>query len=283
MGRMRETGVMMRFRLPMMVLTCFALASCQQATTYGPSVTPEEVAMEKAMQEQAIREAKANGGTPKLWRGKSNMRRQFEQVAGRIEEAGAGLCRDLGLPEKKRSCYYYFMLSQSKEINAHADGKNVVINAGLMQFVANDDELAAVIGHEMAHNLMDHVGAKSANAILGAVLGGAIDAVAISQGANTQGQFARTGADIGSITYAPEFEREADYIGLYIAARAGYDIRRAAGYWRRLSVQEPGTAQGSLTHPSNPERFVYLQKTVDEIMFKRKNGLPLLPEFKPDT
>jgi len=259
------------------------LAGCQKTSTYGPGVTPQEIAAEKAIQERAIQQAKDNGGTPKLWRRKSDMRKQFERVAERIEESGAAVCRELGLPQKKRSCYYYFGLSQSPDINAHADGENIVIHTGMMRFIANDDELAAVIGHEMAHNLMDHVGAKSTNALIGMVIGGALDAVAASQGASTQGGFAQTGADIGSLSYSPEFEREADYVGLYIAARAGYDVRSAAAYWRRLSIQEPGTAEGSLTHPSNPERFIYLQKTVNEIESKRKKRMPLLPEFKPDT
>jgi predicted Zn-dependent protease len=110
------------------------------------------------------------------------------------------------------------------------------------------------------------------------VAGALIEGVAASQGISTNGQLTQSATDIGTIVYSTEFEREADYIGLYIAARAGYDPHKAIHYWRRLSVHEPSSINGGLTHPSNPSRFVAMQKTIAEIEAKQRSRLLLLPE-----
>ena len=259
------------------------LSACQHATTLGPKVSPEEIATEKSIEDQAVAATKANGGTPLLWKRKPDERAQFERVAERVEKAGAEVCRDMGLPQKKRSCYYYMEMSTSPKLNAAADGKKVIIYTGMMHFVANDDELAAIIGHELTHNLMDHRGAKTANAMVGMVAGALMEGAAATQGINSQGEITQSAASLGTLAYSSEFEREADYVGLYIAARAGYNIHHAVDYWRRLSVQEPDSENGGLTHPSNPERFVAMQKIIEEIDFKRKHHLPLLPDMKPES
>lgn len=237
--------------------------------------------MEQAIQHQAIMSAKADGGTPRLWKRKANLQAQFQRVAERIEKAGADVCREMGLPQKNRSCYYYMEMSSSPELNAVADGKKVTIYAGMMHFIENDDELAAIIGHELAHNLMDHRGAKMTNGMVGMLAGAIIEGAAATQGINSKGDITQSAMNMAMLAYSTDFEREADYVGLYIAARAGYNIRTAANYWRRLSVQEPDSENGGLTHPSNPERFVAMQKTLEEIEFKRKHRIALLPDMKP--
>ena len=271
-----------QYKLQILVIATL-LTACQHTTTLGPQVSLQEVAAEKAIEDQAVEAAKENGGTPKLWHKKDGEREQFERVAERIEKAGADVCREMGLPQQHRSCYYYMEMSSSPVLNAKADGKKVIIYTGMMHFVANDDELAAVIGHELTHNLMDHRNAKTVNAMMGAVAGAVVEAAAAADGINSKGGITESGGNFGTLAYSTEFEREADYVGLYIAARAGYDTHKAVNYWRRLSVQEPDSENGGLTHPSNPERFVAMQKTISEIEYKRKHHLPLLPDMKPQT
>ena len=57
-------------------------------------------------------------------------------------------------------------------------------------------------------------------------------------------------------------------------------IKQALKFWRRMSVEDPEGIYSSVTHPSNAERFVALQKTLEEINYKRKHKIPLLPDFK---
>lgn len=259
------------------------LAACQTPVTVSPKVTEQEIQAEKEYQREQMDRVQAQGGMPKLWHRKKGAQAQFERIGERIEKAGAEICREMGLPAQKRSCYYYFMLSTGRDINAEADGTNIIIPTGMVRFVANDDELAYVMAHELAHNLMRHTDAKITNASVGAIFGAVLDAAVASQGGGANNGFENAGRSVGAISYSPSFEREADYIGAYIAARAGYDTRRAADFWRRLSYQVPDGADGGLTHPMNAERFVALNKTVTEIEYKRKHRMPLIPEFQPQT
>ena len=77
-------------------------------------------------------------------------------------------------------------------------------------------------------------------------------------------------------------EADADYVGLDLAAAAGYDIRSAVEFWRRMAVEHPGAIEESLlaSHPSSPERTVALRATIAEIEAKRAEGLPLRPELR---
>ncbi|MCM8804868.1 MAG: M48 family metalloprotease, partial [Candidatus Omnitrophica bacterium] len=79
-----------------------------------------------------------------------------------------------------------------------------------------------------------------------------------------------------------EFEKEADYLGTYIAAVSGYDITNAANLWRKMAAEYPGSTKDIFlaTHPSSPERYILIEKTVKEIKEKQEKGLPLKVEFK---
>lgn len=265
-------------KLFFIVLCCACLVACQMPAAYSPDLAPQEIHAEELRQQQMVDKIKVRGGLPKSWRNHDNMRGQFEEVGERIEKAGAEICRELHLQEN--GCYYYFKMNRNDEINSQADGKNVIVYAGMMRFIENDDELAVVMGHEFSHNLMGHVGAQKTNATLGMLVGVAADAIADSQGINMHGEMTKVGAEIGALTYSVDFEKEADYIGLYVMARAGYDIKRAPLLWRRMSIEDPKGIYNSLTHPSNAVRSVALQKAIAEIEYKRKHHIQLLPDFK---
>jgi hypothetical protein len=81
----------------------------------------------------------------------------------------------------------------------------------------------------------------------------------------------------------PHYEADADYIGLYLAARAGYDIEAGPDVWRRWAVRNPyglthGKNPGFRTHPHTQSRVLSLQATIREIREKQAAGLPLEPE-----
>lgn len=255
-----------------------ALISCQQPTTYAPYATPEEIQAEQLRQQQMVDHVNAQGGTPRNWKRQKDMTKRFELVASRIEASGAAICQELGIPQQGRPCYYYFKMQDSDDLNAYADGKNVVMFTGMLRFMQSDEEVATVLSHELAHNLMGHPEATQGNAAAGALLGVAIDALAGSQGYSTNGQFSQMGASAGVLTYSVPFELEADYVGMYIMGRAGYDISKAPGLWRRMSLENPEGIYNRTTHPTNAERFVALNKTINEISSKKKIGMELLPE-----
>ncbi len=77
--------------------------------------------------------------------------------------------------------------------------------------------------------------------------------------------------------YSQDFEAEADYVGLYVMARAGYDFHDAVTVWRRMAVNSPGAITMASDHPATSERFVALQAAIQEIDAKVAQGQKLLP------
>ena len=82
--------------------------------------------------------------------------------------------------------------------------------------------------------------------------------------------------------FSKEFEADSDYMGLYMAARAGFDINMAPNFWRRMAVEHPGSIKKNYmaTHPSTPERAAALRETIEEIEEKLRGGMPLAPKYK---
>lgn len=261
------------------LIGCLAmlLFACAKPTTLSPALSDAEIQDEQMQQQRIVDAVKAKGGLPKPWKNHKNMRKQFETVGEKIEKAGAEICVAMNL--QANGCYFYFTLNRSDELNSHADGKNIVIYTGMMRFVENDDELAVVMAHEFSHNLMGHIKAEKNNATVGMLFGMAVDAIAASQGISTYGTGADIGEDAAVLHYSADFEKEADYVGLYVMAKAGYDISKAPYLWRRMSIENPEDIYNSSTHPSNPERFVAMQKSIYEIEYKRKNKIPLVPDM----
>ncbi len=180
----------------------------------------------------------------------------------------------------KAICDYKFVLLNSEEKNAHADGENIVMYRGLMEFFNNDEEAALIISHELAHNAMKHIEAKKQNAIMGGIAGFVLDMTAAYYGVNTRGQFSGVGSQMGAMTYSVEFEQEADYVGLYFMALAGYHIDNVANFWRRMAIQNPKSIQLKRSHPTTPERFIAIEKAILEIKHKQENQLPLVPDYE---
>lgn len=171
-------------------------------------------------------------------------------------------------------CDYQLILVGADEVNAFANGTHVGITRGMLRFVQSDIELATVIGHEIAHNAMEHIKARKRNSLLGFLL----DIFSAYHGINTQGSFQLAAA----YEFSPEFELEADYVGLYVLALAGIDYSLAPDFWRRMAALHPGSIERAhaTTHPATPERFIALEQTVKEIDRKVAKQQPLEPELK---
>ncbi len=179
-----------------------------------------------------------------------------------------------------KACKSDIELIFDNSINAYADGSNIYIAKGMMNFFQNEEEIALVVSHELAHNVMNHIDAKKTNAGLGMALGILLDIGAAVAGVNTQGGFTDAGGKLGAQAFSVDFENEADYVGLYFMANANYKIDNAAFFWRRMAQENPDAISLSSTHPSTSERFVGIEKTINEIKQKQINDRPLKPEMK---
>ncbi len=171
-------------------------------------------------------------------------------------------------------CRYGVALVQDDSLNAFADGNNVYVTQGMIRFVENDQELQLILAHEIAHNAQGHMKKKVGNTLLG----GFFDILAAAYGVDTQGAFSNMTGQM----FSQEFEREADYVGMYLLALAGTDTIEVADFWRRMAAEYPTAIKGSFSssHPATAERYTNINATHDEITTKLSTGSPLVPEPK---
>jgi membrane-associated protease RseP (regulator of RpoE activity) len=193
-----------------------------------------------------------------------------ETVQLRIRRAGS---EKVVAISPRIACAYPIDLVANDSVNAAADGGRIMVTSGMMRFATTDDELALVLGHELAHNTLNHVKAQMGNRMIGTLLG---IAVSIAIGVDVSG----LGGDLGGMVYSQDFESEADYVGTYYVAKAGFPVEQAADFWRRMAVEHPKAIAHGSTHPDTASRFTGIEAAAREVAAKRAAGQPLVPEKK---
>jgi predicted Zn-dependent protease len=156
----------------------------------------------------------------------------------------------------------------SAEVNAWCmPGGKIAVYSGLIEKLnASDDELAAVMGHEIAHALREHARERaSEQAIAGTAISIGAAILGVGQGGQQLGEYAYMG--LRGLPNSRAHEVEADRVGVELAARAGYDPRAAVTLWQKMGQIGGGDPIKFLsTHPSREDRLkdltVYSQRVV---------------------
>lgn len=156
---------------------------------------------------------------------------------------------------------------RKKEVNAYATFFGIQFTLPMMAFLATDDELAVIVGHEIAHILKGHVSKGVGTSTVSGFAGGlaSIPVNMLLPGAGSVvSYFVSSAADA---QFSQEFEKEADYLGLRLVHRAGFDLRAGTRVWERFAVELPRKMSWGFlnTHPSTPERFVRTEKVIQEL------------------
>jgi predicted Zn-dependent protease len=142
-------------------------------------------------------------------------------------------------------------------------GKIAVFTGILDALKLTDDELAVVLGHEMAHALREHARTRTAKVTLTNV--GTL-AIGLVIGGNV-GELARQGGGLLALKFNRDDERDADLIGLELAARAGYDPRSGLSLWQKMAQVAKNTPPTWLsTHPSGEDRMRRTQDALKQVM-----------------
>jgi predicted Zn-dependent protease len=154
------------------------------------------------------------------------------------------------------------------ELNAYCmPGGKIMVYSGLVEKLQlSDAELAAVIGHEMAHALREHTRERVSRAYAQqVVLAGVATIAGLGQGvAELAGQVANV---TFTLPHSREQESEADDIGLELMARAGYDPHAAVSIWRKMAAAEKSAPPQFLsTHPSSSTRIQDLQARLPVVL-----------------
>jgi membrane-associated protease RseP (regulator of RpoE activity) len=158
--------------------------------------------------------------------------------------------------------YVHISLKETGKINAYAKFSGIQFTTGMAHFVEDDDELAVIMGHELAHLTAKHLPKNISMAALCGTLGG------------LTGPFAPLTTQALYAPYSRKNEREADYLGLIYAHNAGYDVQRGAALWKRFALEIPRSRSKSFlrSHPASPERILRV-KMVGEMIKSGKNPL----------
>lgn len=158
-------------------------------------------------------------------------------------------------------------LENRDELNAYcAPGGKIMFFSGIINRLSlSDDEIAAIMGHEMAHALREH-GREAMSREMAKQLG--MNVLAMS--GKVDGQYLQLldqGTGVFLLKYSRENETEADRIGLELMARAGYDPTAAISLWRKMAAASSGEPPAWLsTHPSNQGRQQDLNEKIPLVM-----------------
>jgi len=153
---------------------------------------------------------------------------------------------------------------KTRAINALCmPGGKIAVFLGLLETLKlTDDEVAMIIGHEMAHALREHARERAAKTTLTNV--GAM-AVALLIGGNV-GELARQSGGLLTLKFSRDDEKEADLIGMELAARAGYDPEAGITLWRKMSqVARGARPQWLSTHPSGDTRVQLIRDNLKDV------------------
>mgnify|MGYP000670925197 FL=1 len=160
----------------------------------------------------------------------------------------------------------------SNQINAFCmpGGKIAFYSGILTQLQLTDDEVAMVMGHEIAHALREHARermgkATATNSV--AAIGSTVAAVFFGVNPQLTDLVAKQGANLLNLKFSRDDETEADLVGMEIAARAGYDPRAGVTLWQKMSAANKGAPpQWLSTHPSGNTRIEEIQANLPKVM-----------------
>jgi predicted Zn-dependent protease len=156
------------------------------------------------------------------------------------------------------------MVVKTPTVNALCmPGGKIAVFTGIIDTLKlTDDELAVVLGHEMAHALREHARARAAKVTLTNV--GTL-AVGLVIGGNV-GELARQGGGLLNLKFNRDDERDADLIGMEIAARAGYDPEAGITLWQKMAQVARGAPPTWLsTHPSSEDRVRRMKAAMKDV------------------
>ena len=160
----------------------------------------------------------------------------------------------------------------SPQINAFCmPGGKIAFYTGILdKLKLSDDEVAMVMGHEVAHALREHARermGKSAVTQGAARIGGALAAGLLGINPHLTDGLARGGANLLTLEFGREDESEADLVGMELAARAGFDPRAGVTLWQKMGAANKGAPpQWLSTHPSGKTRIADIQKNLPKVM-----------------
>ncbi|RXJ83928.1 M48 family metallopeptidase [Arcobacter cloacae] len=238
-------------------LTLIIIAGCTHKTPYTNRSQmiflsqKEELALGEKSYKQTLSESKVVVGT---------------KDANRVRNIGLKIAK----VANRSDFNWEFNLVQNDEMNAFClPGGKVVVYTGILKAAHNDDQLATVISHEIAHALARH-GAERMSASMVQqglqVVGNIAIGATAPQYQNLFNQTYGIGSQVGvMLPYGRMQETEADEIGIYLMHKAGYNVNEALNFWQNMNKGKKAGSDFFSTHPSSANRIKDIQKVIAKL------------------
>ena len=193
---------------------------------------------------------------------------QVKQVGVKIAAAVEKYLKENGREADIANFSWEFSLVEDPNVNAFCmPGGKVVFYEGILPFCKDENGLAVVMGHEIAHAVAKHGNERmSQEMVTQAGLG--LAGVALSSTSEVTQQLMGTVFGLGmqygvTLPYSRKHEYEADNLGMVFMAMSGYDPRGAVVFWERMSAGKDGSAPEFIsTHPSDAKRIQAMQNNM---------------------
>ncbi|MBS1779921.1 MAG: M48 family metallopeptidase [Bacteroidetes bacterium] len=184
-----------------------------------------------------------------------------QRVGSRVTAGVSKYLSDIGRSDLISNYSWEFNLVNSAEVNAWClPGGKIVVYTGILSLANSDDQLAVVLGHEIAHAVLKHGNERMSEQLLAQYGGVALSALLSSKPQETRNLFNTVygiGSTLGTLAFSRKQESEADEAGLYYMAYAKYDPNVAVSFWQKMQ-QYGGGSNGPVflsTHPSDQQRI----------------------------
>ena len=204
--------------------------------------------------------------------GKNMVTRVGKKIAAATEQ----YLKANGLSAELSNFSWEFNLVKDNQVNAFCmPGGKIVVYEGLLKLVSSDDELAVVLGHEVAHAVAKHSNARMSQQLM-TQYGAQILTQALSNKSAAIQKAGSTiyglGAQYGlTLPFSRKHESEADYMGLIFMTMAGYDPNVAITFWQKMSASGGAKVPEFMsTHPSDATRINDIKKILPELNKYRK-------------
>ena len=244
-----------------------ALALSVAACTTNPITgrSSLQLANNSEIMTMSAQEYKTTLGKSKVISGTADAKRVVS-VGSRIKSAAERYYQQIGRSADLANYNWEFNLLEDKQLNAWCmPGGKVAFYTGIMPVCKDATGIAVVMGHEVSHALAGHGNERISQAMIAQGLGAATGSAIKSDKLQQIFQVAYPiGAQGVLLKYGRNQELEADKMGLYLMAMAGYDPRQAKPFWQRMEAQSSGSRQPEFlsTHPNPETRMADIDKNL---------------------
>lgn len=191
---------------------------------------------------------------------------RVKRVGEKIKDATESFLTSKGYGKRIEGFEWEFKTVEEDVVNAWCmPGGKVVVYTGILPLFESDDEMAVVMGHEVAHAIARHGNERMSQQMIINGVGSVLSPADTTQVSIFQQIFIGS-ATLGMLKYSRNHETEADKLGLVFAKVAGYDPTAAISFWKKMAAQGgAGMPEIFSTHPSDERRIADLEEFLKEI------------------